>query len=111
MQFTITTITCVTILAIISFILNTFTITAKVPTSHNIPDSTLARKNEIHSFINSFLVTVLLSNTNNLFVIYANRTEANHDNPLLITSSIPIILANIQYETKLTTVANTPNTK
>ena len=76
-----------------SFILNTFTINANVPTSHKAPETTLAKKNVIISIINALNVFVLLSNTNNLFVIYANSTAQNHEIPLLTTSSIPITLA------------------
>ena len=93
-----------------SFILNTFTINANVPTSHVIPENILAKKNDAHSFINSFLFVVLLSNTNILLVIYAKITAHTQDSPLLITSSIPITLANMKYDTKLTSVANPPNT-
>ena len=76
-----------------SFILNTFTINANVPTSHKAPETTLAKKNVIISTINALNVFVLLSNTNSLFVIYANSTAQNHEMPLLTTSSIPITLA------------------
>ena len=53
----------------------------------------LLKKNVIISTINALNVFVLLSNTNSLFVIYANSTAQNHEMPLLTTSSIPIALA------------------
>ena len=52
-------------------------------------------------FITSFTVVVLLSNTNNLFVIYANKTAQNHDIALLTTSSIFNNRAKIKYEKSL----------
>ena len=75
------------------------------------PDKTLHETNVIASLISSFVVVVLLLNTNILFVKYANITAQSQDNPLLTTSSIPIILAKIKYETKFTIVDNPPNTK
>ena len=77
----------------ISLILNTFTIKANVPTSHKIPDNILAKKKDVISLKNACFVVVLLSKTNSLFVIYANHTAQNQDNPLLVTSSIPNIFA------------------
>ena len=70
-------------------------IKAKVPTSHKIPERILQAKKENISLKKSFLVLVLLSKTNNLLVIYANKTAQNHDRPLLVTGSMPISLAKI----------------
>ena len=63
-----------------SFILNTFTINANVPTSHKAPETTLAKKNVIISIINALNVFVLLSNTNSLFVILDTVVKQNREN-------------------------------
>ena len=68
--------------------------TAKIIISHNIPVKILAKKNNIISLNKFSFVFTHLSNTNNLFVTYANNTEKNQDKALLKTLSKKRILAN-----------------
>jgi len=94
-----------------SFMCNTFTISANVPWSHNNPEIILNKKKLANSFAVSFLLFVFDSNTNNLFVTYANSTAHIHARALLITSSIPNNLVKARYTTKLTKVVNPPKNR
>ena len=72
-----------------SFILNTFTINANVPTSHKAPETTLAKKNVIISIINALEE---LSDISDEYVSVVDKLKENPNDYDAIEEYLSVII-------------------